>query len=86
MKTIWKFPLVIDARQDVEMPSGAEILSCAEQDGRIVVWALVTPGAAPITRRFEMFWTGDAVPNFARRRFLATVPIGRHIHHVFELL
>lgn len=86
MKTIWKFPLVIDAVQTIEMPAGAEILSVLEQDGRICVWALVTPGAAPLSRRFEMFWTGDAVPNFARRRFLATVQIGRHIHHVFELL
>lgn len=86
MRTIWKYPLELDALQKIEMPKGAEILSCAEQDGAIVVWAMVSPAADKQTRQFEIFWTGDGVPSLGRRRFLATVTVGRYVHHVFEKL
>jgi hypothetical protein len=43
--TIWKFELEVTDLQEVVMPSGAEILSVGNQDGKLCLWAMVSPTA-----------------------------------------
>lgn len=45
MKTIWKYPLEIVNSQTLEVPQGCKFLSVAEQNGALVLYALVDPSA-----------------------------------------
>ena len=56
---IFKYPLLVTGRQDVEMPQGARILSVQVQRKVPVMWALVDPGKpADQKREIRMRGTG----------------------------
>lgn len=64
MSEVWKYRLVIDDEQEIEMPKDAELLHVAEQHGRIALWALVIPTGQPTAKRVivirgtgDPFWT-----------------------------
>lgn len=59
-KTIWKFPLEITDRQEVEMPQGACILSVQMNGGRPCLWALVDPEKP--SEKFVLFIYGTGRP------------------------
>lgn len=87
--TVWKFSLPQPVCA-VSMPVDAEILSVAEQDGALVVWALCSPDPeAPVAdRRFAAINTGGAAPTPAHGLFIGTVQMQRSgvVWHVFEAL
>jgi hypothetical protein len=63
MRTIWKYTLPIDDIVTVSMPRGAQVLSVAEQDGQVCVWALVHSLQAPDPVLFRICGTGHPVGN-----------------------
>jgi hypothetical protein len=88
VKTIWKFPLALRPRDVIEMPQGAEILSCGWQGESPMLWALVDP-YAPKTARLIVVMPTGAQCDFAG---LTPVSLGRieppgtgYIFHLFDL-
>lgn len=86
MKTIWKYTLAAAGWQVVNMPAEAQILSVAEQNGEIVLYALVDPSKAPEQREVWTVGTGRPVPDAAlQATFIGTVKLegGLLMFHVF---
>lgn len=84
-EVIWKYPLVITGIQSVSMPLAAKILSVANQDGTMCLWALVNPSCAPQERVIKIVGTGSPMPR-EPSEFIGTVLHGPHAWHVFESL
>lgn len=88
MSTIWKYELEI-APQQVSMPKGAKILSVANQDGEICLWALVDQHAPTEERSIEVIGTGWNLDKehksiSSELTFIGTVLVGPYVWHVFE--
>jgi hypothetical protein len=82
--TIWKFELEVTDLQEVVMPSGAEILSVGNQDGKLCLWAMVSPTA---TQDIEIIGTGNTIPHtpsYVERVLIGTVIMPPFVWHVFE--
>ena len=89
MNTIYKYPIKLSTHQTVEMPKGSRILSVADQNGTICIWAQVTREETIMeSRTIEIAGTGDVYPtnDSATRCFLGTVVIDPFVYHVFEKL
>lgn len=83
-RTIWKYTL--EPRCAIAMPQGAQLLSVAEQNGDICLWALVDPQATQQTRYFAGFGTGHPIPDAADLTFVGSVLMtgGSMVFHIFE--
>lgn len=86
MKTIWKFELKVDGRQEIDLPEGAQIMSVQEQHGSLCLWAMCEHGAIPKRRTIRIYGTGHAVSDADRLTFIGTVQMrgGVLVWHVFE--
>lgn len=88
MRRINKYPLEMTDRQTLDLPRGAEILDCQEQQGTLQLWALVEshPDHPRQTRTFRVVETGHAIPDSAQLHFIATVQTNDGLleWHVFE--
>ena len=84
--TIYKYALSIYDVQSVFMPKGAEILSVANQNGALCLWAIVRPNEPMEERDIELFGTGQEMPVgiSVERKFIGTVAIDPFVWHVFE--
>lgn len=81
-RTIWKF--VLDGHDPVlAMPYGAEVVSFDMQDGRATLWAMVTPAAARVQRRFHVVGTGWEFEYPVTYRGMAQTPTGL-VWHLLE--
>lgn len=83
---IWKFELEITDWQEVMMPVGAELLSVANQNGSLCLWAMVDPSKGSQPRYIEIFGTGNPIPTDmgVDRKFLGTAVVNPFVWHVFE--
>lgn len=63
------------------MPYGARILHAADQDGRLVVWAMVDPPQVPQRRRLVLLGTGFDVP--PKCDYVNTFQSGEFVWHLF---
>jgi hypothetical protein len=72
---IWKFPLKITDKQFIQMPSGAKILSVANQSMCLCLWAMVVPTNPLDEICIEIFGTGNPilVGMGVERRFIGTL-------------
>lgn len=88
MMVIWKFELLITDMQEVAMPVGAELLSVANQNGNLCLWAMVNPSKVNQHRYIEIIGTGNPVyvDMGIDRKFIGTVVINQFVWHVFERL
>lgn len=85
-REIWKFKVEGD-NCNIEMPVNAEILSVAEQNGHMFIWAFVDKDAKRETRRFNVFGTGRTIKISPSLYFLGTVFMKNgHVFHVFEVI
>ena len=87
---IWKFDLVLQDRQTVEIPAGAKLLTVQNQrDFFITLWALCDESAPTQKRVFDIHGTGNPVSNDPGA-YIGTVQIdyGRRsrVWHVFEVV
>lgn len=85
MRTIWKYELPISDKVSVPMPRGAQVLSVAEQYGKLCVWALVSTTQEKEPQRFGIYGTGLPAEDAGAGYFLGTVvmPNGL-VWHVFR--
>ncbi len=81
--TIWKFELEITDLQRVFMPHGATILSAANQNGKVCLWAMVNPKHPAQERVIEIIGTGNPIQPM-QRHFIGTVVVNPFVWHVFE--
>lgn len=90
MKAIWKYHLsglqTLSECQRVDMPKGAEIVSCQLQRGEIVVWAIVDDEHELESRYFFVIYTGLPLPGNPYK-YLSTLQLedGDIVLHAFEL-
>jgi hypothetical protein len=95
MATVWKFGQPASDLGDIiefEMPSGARILSAANQREELVIYALVDPKAMKRRRQFRVAGTGHPIETPAglgmkSETFVGTVLLlgGSFVVHVFDL-
>lgn len=83
---IWKYELEITAdMQVIEMPMCSTILSVANQDGKLCLWAMGDTARAKEERRIEIIGTGNPINHrLIERKFIGTVLVGTFVWHVFE--
>lgn len=88
IQTIWKFELPIDDDVTVTMPRHSVVLCVQEQNGRLCLWARVSPDATKVARRFQIVGTGHPCDQ-VRGKYVGTaqvrVPEGPMlVWHVFD--
>ena len=86
MKTIFKYPLLVDDNQTVILPTGARVLSVAEQRGNIVLYALIDDEEkAQSVYTIRIRGTGHYAGELDPCRFLGTINQhdGQFMWHVF---
>ena len=84
---IFKYKIELIGKQEIELPYGARILSVINQQGNIVLYALIDPELPVIhTHEIRIIGTGNEVTfETSDYTFLGTVSIirGELIWHVF---
>jgi hypothetical protein len=70
----------------IRLPQGAIIRAVNVQNGRGHLWAEVEPDARPIDRTFQVFATGEEIPdlNWHRWTWRGTWQDGPYVWHLFE--
>lgn len=86
MKTIYKYPFLVEDEFPIQMPKGAEILHVASQGPQPCIWALVDTSEDPEYRYFRVFGTGHSMDSDAELFYVGTFPQGPFVWHLFELL
>jgi hypothetical protein len=94
MLSVWKYHLDMVVEQVVEMPCFADLLDVQEQDGRLVMWAIVSTDMTAYARvRVHLIGTGHPMPEslekHARARYLGTAQhtaTGLVLHCFYEVL
>lgn len=84
MKTIWKFPLGMVAKQNVSIPLPAEVLTVQQQGESVCLWAEVDPKGERVQVQIAMLGTGHPVPD-GKKRYISTVQLGSLVFHFYEL-
>ena len=86
---IYKYELdLFNLEQEIQMPTGSQVLSVQEQDGKLCLWALVPTDTKSSAHRFQVLVIGtmrkDQVPSV--RGFIGTVGMmdGAYVVHVFK--
>lgn len=84
MRTIWRFDLMIEDEQTIEMPAGAEIIRMAPD--RSVMWAIVDPEQPTQKRTYHTYGTGHEMPD-RPGKYVGTYEVagGSYVFHVFEV-
>jgi hypothetical protein len=81
MKQIWKFKL---AHGMIEVPRGAQYLTCQMQHGEICAWFIVDPAERDLeVRRYQIIGTGHDFNPQGLEHF-ATVQDGAYVWHLFQ--
>ncbi len=87
MKQIWKFRLFDRERLgdgSVQVPKGAEYLTCQTQNGHIYAWFIVDPTERNLEpRKYQMIGTGHDFNPEGLRHF-ATLQESGYVWHLFE--
>ena len=86
-KVIWKFPLVIEDVQIIELPRNYEILTVQVQNGIACLWAMVSPEVTKEKIIIEIIGTGNLVA-VAERQYIGTFQLFEEqlVWHVFKRL
>lgn len=61
-ETIYKYPVPLEDRFELELPPRAGVVHFAEQDGEVFVWVRLNPEARKETRTFYVRGTGHPLP------------------------
>lgn len=84
MKTIWKYKLVTTDDQDIAMPEYGRPISVGEQNGILVLWAVVEPENETRKLHVHIYGTGNPLPsNWKDDAFVRSVAISPFVWHVF---
>lgn len=90
MKKIFKYPLQLTDKQDVELPQGAKVLCVQCQGGQIVLYAEVEdPPLIKQERTFYIIGTGHRMPSEIGLIYIGTVQqpsaAGMFVWHVYTM-
>lgn len=87
MTRIFKYELHGRGTTTVNIPKGARVLSVANQDEALMLWAAVTPSNPTEPRTFLVALTGQEIAVTPSFPFLGTVLFdnGNFVVHVFEV-
>ena len=83
MKVIYKYQLPLTPEPKVEMPIGAEILSCRNQFGNITIWALVDDKAKTEIKEFYLNGSGQKLHDITNHKYIDTVQLENIVYHVW---
>ena len=85
MSTIYKYPIQ-PGLTVLELPRGAQVLTVQMQGDRPFLWARLDTRQPLERRTFEVFGTGDGMPDDPRLMYVATFQMdgGALVWHVFE--
>lgn len=87
-ETIWKYKLLLNGSQFIEIPIGAKILDVQIQNYEVCLWALVNPKLEKEKRCFEIFGTGHDICSDmgTSREYVGTFQLrdGALVFHLFE--
>ena len=83
-RTIYKYYINNVRRQEVDLPQGFEILHVGQQDGNLVLWAMVDADAPTHKVPIMIFGTGHPVPEDSYLYHIGTVQVGAFVWHIFE--
>lgn len=85
MKTIWKFPLQITARQTLQIPVGAKLLTVQAQGigelSRITLWAEIDDQSPKAGRKIAITGTGHDLP---LGEYVGTVQQHDFVWHIYD--
>jgi hypothetical protein len=86
MNTIYKYRMEPNCGGSVEMPKGAQVLSVQMQGGLPCLWAKVDTTRSLERRSFDVYGTGNAMPDDPRLVYVGTFQMddGALVWHVFE--
>ncbi len=83
-KTIYKYLLANSpGPQTIRLPKNARVLHVGSQDEILMLWCMVDPNNASVTRRFEVFATGQKVDSVGLN-YLGTTQVQPFVWHIFE--
>ena len=82
VRTIWKFELLFQDDQFVDMPIGANVVAVGMQHGICFVWAMVDSEASIEPRRVHIAGTGHPIPADVGA-YVGMVFDGPFVWHVF---
>lgn len=87
MRIVYKYKVPITDYVEIDLPSGAEILTYQSQGDTPCIWALVSPGMPMEKRRFRVSETGHAITEDALK-YIGTCRTheGKLFWHLFEIL
>lgn len=88
MKKIYKYPLIIEGEQLIDVPLGAQLLTAQVQHEVVCIWAIIDSNEEQReSRTIDIFGTGHPM-SMATRKYLGTVQLceGSLVFHVFERL
>ena len=87
MKTIYKYKIP-SVGGKVTLPANANVLSLGVQQSTLIIWAEVDPKECKRNRMFEVFKTGEDIPEDmgVDRKFIGTANANcfYNVLHVFE--
>ncbi|MEO5991405.1 MAG: hypothetical protein ABIP68_07180 [Ferruginibacter sp.] len=81
---IFKYQIKTIGSQIIQMPKGAIILSCQQQNSFISMWAIVDENGELEDRHFEVIGTGNEI-TLKPREYISTVQMGLYVWHIFEI-
>lgn len=86
MNTVWKFQMRPHFHQLVPMPEGATLLTVAQQDGDVYLWAMCDSDAPLVERIIITVPTGEPIPEGCK--YISTIHLveGALVFHLFEKL
>ena len=77
VKTIYKYPVVVDDEFTIYLPEGAQVLSVDVQQDEPQMWVLVDPAAPKTKRTFRVIGTGHPIDDVAQLSVHRHVPDAR---------
>jgi len=86
-KAIYKYPVILDDKFELEMPGGGSVLNVQMQDGSPFLWAIVEPGLNLVKKKFVMVGTGHEYKEeyFSQLRYINTFQVDSLVLHLFEV-
>ncbi len=86
MKTIWKYELVTDCKNVLQIPVGGKILSLQTRREIPCIWILVDIEEAFEIRTFYFYGTGQVISGMERLTYIGTSSLqdGSLVFHLFE--
>lgn len=91
MITVHKYPLALQAKQEVPMPLGAQLLTVQTQGHELMLWARVDDEARQVRRSIWVCGTGHPAPKEGVSsegsfgHYIATVQQGAFVWHLFDM-